>query len=139
MTDTGDRFNDEIAVGVLGVIIATGFLKANELFACFDLLDLVHMSGGTLLVRGREFVAAVGFTGAYVTFLVTSAFALVAVARNRSQAPTWPALTIVSSVIGILVVVQFFALSAGFSHAMHKYSEAATSAQQVQWDFSAFK
>jgi len=34
---------------LLGVIIATGFLKANELFAFFDLLDLVRLSGDTLL------------------------------------------------------------------------------------------
>jgi hypothetical protein len=134
MSDTENSYRDEIVIGLLGLLVSTGFLKANELFQFFDMLDMFHVQQTTLFVRAPEFLAAVGFAGFYVVFLMMAAFALAIVTRVRGRpVHRRSGLRIVSSVITILVVVQFMSLAASFSHAMHRYNEAIVSAQHVEW------
>lgn len=134
MNEGESSYRDEIVVGLLGLLVSTGFLKANELFQFFDMLDMFHATPSTLFVRAPEFFAAVGFAGFYVVFLAASAIALMVVAGARSRRLRRSSgLDIVSSVIGILVFVQFMSLAASFSHAMHRYNEAISSAQHVEW------
>lgn len=136
MSDGTGDYSDEVAVALLGLLVSTGLLKANELFQFFDMLDLFSTKATTLFVRGPEFIAAVAFAGFYVVFLISAAFALMEVARRQSDRKRRALLRMVSSVLGVLVLVQFMSLGASFSHAMHRYRDAIVSAQRVEWIFA---
>ena len=135
MSETDAPYREEILLGLLGFIVSTGFLKANELFQFFDMLDMFHIQQKVLFVRGPEFFAAVGFAGFYVVFLLAASFALTLYARPQRRGSR--SLKMISSVIVVLVVVQFMSLSASFSHAMHRYNEAITSVEHVEWIMTA--
>jgi hypothetical protein len=136
MAEGGDQYRDEVALGTIALVVSLGLLKANEMFDFFDKVDLFVPQGDALLVHGRELVAVVCFAACYVGFLCISFFGIHSIVTKYKGALGRTNLGILSGLVLVLAIAQFFSFAAGYSHVMHKYGDRCQVASKVVWDFS---
>ena len=131
-----DDKSDELALGIIGVILAVGILKANEMFDFFDRVDLFKEAGpGAIVIRGRELMAAVGFAGIYVVFMMLTSVGVWVILRRSANTHSKTSMQVLAYVVWLLLGTQALAMAASYSHAMHRYGEAVSNATSIEWDF----
>jgi hypothetical protein len=132
-----DDKSNEIALGIIGVILAVGLLKANEMFDFFDRIDLFKEAvPGAVVVRGRELMAAVGFAAIYVIFMTLISVGVWVLLRDSvgTHGPK-RSMQVLAILVWLLLGTQALAMAASYSHAMHRYGEAVSNAKSIKWDF----
>jgi hypothetical protein len=131
---------DEFVLGTLGLVFSVGFLKANELFDFFDHTDVFRLENQILFIRGREFIALILFSAAYIVFLAVALIGVASIGKRNMAAGGATggrrhALLVLSAVLIVLFIAHFFSFATSYAHAMHKYSEMFAHATARHWDF----
>lgn len=134
MSSTNEHM-EELVLTAIGVIMAFGLLKANELYDFFERLDVFVRKGNTLLVHGPELVTMAGFIMSYLMFFMVTFYGIYKILTVHLRAQEQLATTILAHVVILLVLVQFFSVAVGCSHLRHKYDAAIQSNPSVVWDW----